>query len=350
MTDPQKITQDLVIESLKKVSYPGFSRDIVSFGLLDHIQIDDQSVKVFMKLKSADHEKGVQIEEFAKKQLLADYPGMQIEVSVEMQAPQQSEPQDKVQTHFLENIKYKVAVASGKGGVGKSTVAVNLAVALAKTGWSVGLLDADIYGPSIPLMVGIDEKPPFDGQKIHPIEKYNVQWMSIGFLVDNNEAVIWRGALVHRALQQLMNDVAWPDLDIILFDMPPGTGDAQLTLSQSIALDGAVIVSTPQDVALVDAVKGVQMFRKVNVPIMGLIENMSYFICPGCGTRTDIFSSGGANTTSKKIDVELLGEIPINTAIRAGGDAGAPVALENNTVSEAFIEVAERIKNKLLNR
>jgi ATP-binding protein involved in chromosome partitioning len=252
---------------------------------------------------------------------------------------------DSASAEFLPKVKYKVAVASGKGGVGKSTVAVNLAVALAKSGVKTGLLDSDIYGPSIPLMLGITGKPDFDGEKLIPVHKYGVDLMSLGFLIEEDNPVIWRGPLVMRALQQLMRDVRWPDLDMMIFDMPPGTGDAQLTLSQSITLDGAVIVSTPQDVALLDAVKGVKMFEKVNVPILGIVENMSYFICGECGTRTDIFSAGGVRRECEKMGVDLLGEIPLDVEIRQGGDEGVPVVEKNteNPQSRAFMDIAQKL-------
>jgi ATP-binding protein involved in chromosome partitioning len=220
---------------------------------------------------------------------------------------------------------------------------------MAKLGKKVGLLDADIYGPSIPLMLGVSTKPEFDGQKLVPIEQYGVKLMSLGFLITDQSPVIWRGPLVMRALQQLMKDVNWGDLDIMLFDMPPGTGDAQLTLSQSITLDGAIIVSTPQDVALLDAVKGVQMFRKVNVPILGIIENMSYFICNKCHERTDIFSSGGAQKECEKLAINLLGEIPLDIDIRIGGDEGIPIVEKSsvNPQSKAFLEIAQSVINNI---
>lgn len=343
-------TKDAVVEALKQVSYPGFSRDIVSFGIVQGVEVSDNSIEIKLVLKSEDTSTDAELEKNTKENLQKTFDGANVTVSVEHQAaPKFSAKPEAEKETFLDTVKYKVAVASGKGGVGKSTVAVNLAVAMAKRGLKVGLLDVDIYGPSIPLMLGVTEKPYYDGKKIFPIEKYGVQLMSLGFLVDNNEAVIWRGALVHRAIQQLMNDVAWPELDLMLFDMPPGTGDAQLTLSQSIALDGAVIVSTPQDVALLDAVKGVKMFRKVNVPIMGIVENMSYFLCPHCGDRTDIFSTGGAKKECKNLETDLLGEIPIDVAIRSGGDDGVPVVQANpdGAQSKAFVDIAENIHKKL---
>jgi ATP-binding protein involved in chromosome partitioning len=344
------VTKEELIEVLRKVSYPGYSRDIVSFGLIQKLDITDQTIRVHIVVKGKEKSVVDQIKQDVEKVLKEAYPAYQHEVLGDLQEPPSfSTTTTQKPEKYLPNIKYKVAVASGKGGVGKSTVAVNLAVALARQGHRVGLLDADIYGPSIPLMLGIQERPLYDGKKIHTIEKYGVHLMSLGFLVDNSEAVIWRGALVHRALQQLMNDVAWPDLDIILFDMPPGTGDAQLTISQSVSLDGAVIVSTPQDVALVDAIKGVQMFRKVNVPVMGIIENMSYFICPHCGKRTDIFSHGGVQKACKQFNTELLGEIPINPNIVEGGDHGVPVVVDKPDSEEgkAFMAAAQKIYEKL---
>ncbi len=344
------VTKEAVVEALKEVSYPGFSRDIVSFGIVQGVDVSESAINIKLVLKSDDTSIDAELEQSTKKHLQEKFSDMSVVVGVEhQQAPQFSaQPQEQKPT-YLPTVKYKVAVASGKGGVGKSTVAVNLAVALAKHGLKVGLLDADIYGPSIPLMLGVTEKPYYDGSKIYPIEKYGVQLMSLGFLVDNSEAVIWRGALVHRAIQQLMNDVAWPELDVMLFDMPPGTGDAQLTLSQSVSLDGAVIVSTPQDVALLDAVKGVRMFRKVNVPIMGIVENMSYFLCPHCGERTEIFSNGGVKRECKNLDTDLLGEIPIDADIRIGGDNGVPVVQANpdGAQSKAFMDIAANIKEKL---
>ncbi len=341
-------SNEQITELLKKINYPGFSRDIVSFGIVNNILITDSKVTISIVLKSDDAKIAEQLMAEVDKTVKAAYPDISVAVNFTHQQTKAA-PQAPQQMAYLQNVKYKVAVASGKGGVGKSTVAVNLAIALAREGMKVGLLDADIYGPSIPVMLDIKEQPLFDGKKLKPIEKYGVKFMSLGFLVDPNDAVIWRGALVTRALQQLMNDVDWDGVDIMLFDMPPGTGDAQLTLSQSVSLDGSVIVSTPQDVALLDAVKGVQMFRKVNVPIMGIIENMSYFICPHCGGRTEIFDHGGVLKECKRLGTELLGEIPLDAEIRIGGDKGIPVVASDasNPQSTAFIEIAKKIKTNL---
>jgi ATP-binding protein involved in chromosome partitioning len=275
---------------------------------------------------------------------------MEIEMAKLVQIENQSSNDDKsAEKKLLTGIKRKIAIASGKGGVGKSTISVNLAIAFAKCGLKVGLLDADIYGPSIPLMFGIKEKPFLKGDVLLPLEKFDIKLMSLGFLIEPDSPVIWRGPLVMRALQQLMRDVAWGELDIMLFDMPPGTGDAQLTVSQSIRLDGAIVVSTPQDVALIDAVKGVHMFRKVNVPILGLIENMSYFQCPHCGQKSDIFSSGGTKRESERLSVELLGQIPIDLNIREAGDNGMPIVAKNDhhEISHRFIQIAELVRKAL---
>ncbi|RPI18878.1 MAG: ATP-binding protein [Ignavibacteriae bacterium] len=256
---------------------------------------------------------------------------------------------------ILPDVKYTIAIASGKGGVGKSTVAVNLAAALAKEGYKVGLIDADIYGPSIPMMLGVNERPKIvkigDRNKLLPIVKYSLKLMSIGFLVDANEAVVWRGPMASSALKQFMNDVAWDELDFLLYDMPPGTGDIQLTLTQTIPLTGAVIVTTPQDISLIDARKGAKMFEKVNVPVLGIIENMSYYNNPD-GTKDYIFGKGGGDKLSKEMDINFLGEIAINTQIRLGGDEGNPIVLRNPDSVEAkqFTEIAKSLVSEVISR
>jgi ATP-binding protein involved in chromosome partitioning len=249
---------------------------------------------------------------------------------------------------LIPEVRHTVAVASGKGGVGKSTVAVNLALALARRGLAVGLLDADVYGPSVPLMMGCQGEQPRlgpSGRTLIPFERWGVHFMSLGFLVDPGSAVIWRGPMVMKALEQLLRDVEWGALDVLLLDMPPGTGDAQLTVSQRIRLAGAVIVTTPQDVALADAVKGVAMFRKVEVPILGIVENMSHFRCPHCSQVTDIFGSGGGRDEARRLGVPLLGEIPLEPAIRSAGDRGEPVVAgaPESASAAAFLELADRL-------
>ena len=244
-----------------------------------------------------------------------------------------------------------VAIASGKGGVGKSTVAVNLAVALAQQGLRVGLLDADIYGPNVPMMMGKNDAQltSTESQKIRPIESYNVKIVSIGFVQKGDAAVIWRGPLVGRMIQQFLTDVEWGTLDYLIVDLPPGTGDAQLTLSQAVPLTGAVVVTTPQDVALSDAKKGVNMFLKVAVPVLGIIENMSYFLCPKCNHRTEIFSHGGARVAAKQLNVPFLGEIPLDIRIREGGDVGRPIVTQDgeSPVKEAFGKIAEALNAQI---
>jgi len=257
------------------------------------------------------------------------------------QVPQQP-PQ---QQSLLPGVKNTVAVASGKGGVGKSTVAVNLAVALAKEGHSVGLIDADVYGPSAPLMLGLNERPAVKNQKLIPLEAHGIKVMSIGFLVEEDQAIIWRGPMASGAIKQFMSDVEWGELDYLIFDMPPGTGDVQLTLVQSIPLTGAVIVTTPQDIALADARKGQKMFEKVNVPTFGIIENMSYYLCPSCGYREEIFSYGGGKKSAEKLGTEFLGEIPLNTKIREGGDSGKPIVVlePDSEHTKKFMEIARKL-------
>ncbi len=339
-----------VMDILKTIMYPGFQRDIVAFGMVKDVVVEQDTIVINLDIRTKDENIINQVLSDIQAKVAPVVGSQQVKIQRVTEQPTIQPKPVSTDSEYLPNVKYKIAVASGKGGVGKSTVSVNLAVALAKLGVRVGLLDADIYGPSIPLMLGVTEKPEYDGKKLKPIERYGVQLMSLGFLTDDNSAVIWRGPLVMRAIQQLMRDVDWGNVDVILFDMPPGTGDAQLTLSQSVTLDGAVIVSTPQDVALLDATKGVQMFQKVNVPILGIVENMSFFACPHCGERTDIFSNGGVRRECDRLQVPFLGEIPIDAAIRAGGDEGKPIVASapENAQAAAFMEIARNLKEQIL--
>jgi ATP-binding protein involved in chromosome partitioning len=252
----------------------------------------------------------------------------------------------------LPGVKHVIAVASGKGGVGKSTVACNLAVGLAKLGLAVGVLDADLFGPSMPKLFGISAKPSLapDGQKLVPLEAFGVKVISIGFLIEEGAPVIWRGPMVMSALNQLLREVAWGELDVLVVDMPPGTGDTQLTMAQNVPLAGAVIVSTPQDLALIDARRGIAMFGQVKVPLIGVVENMSYFVCPHCGERTDVFSHGGARKEAEKLGVPFLGEVPLDTAIRAHSDDGRPVvaSMPGSPQANALIEIARRVADTLV--
>ena len=245
--------------------------------------------------------------------------------------------------------KHLIAVASGKGGVGKSTTSINLALAIAATGQRVGILDADIYGPSLPRLIGQNQKPQTDGKKIKPIEAWGLQTMSIGYLVAEDAPTIWRGPMVMSAIEQMLRDVAWDNLDVLVIDMPPGTGDAQLTLSQRAALSGAVIVSTPQDLALIDARKGLNMFRKVNVPVLGIVENMSHFICPDCGGKHDIFGNGGARAEAAAIGVPFLGEVPLEMEIRLTSDAGNPVVISqpDGPHAQHYLAIAEKVMQSI---
>lgn len=250
------------------------------------------------------------------------------------------------QTDLIPGVKQVIAVSSGKGGVGKSTVAVNLAVALAQAGARVGLLDADIYGPNIPMMMGVSKQPEQRDGKIIPAENHGVKLISMAFFVPDDTAVVWRGPMVHTAIQQFFRDVLWGELDYLLLDLPPGTGDAQLTISQLVPLRGAVTVTTPQNVALYDVRKGVMMFQKVNVPMLGLIENMSHFVCGHCGEKTEIFSSGGGERAAETMGIPFLGRVPIDPAIRSGGDSGTPIVVADpaSPQSQAFREIAEKLR------
>lgn len=255
----------------------------------------------------------------------------------------------QTQENLIPGVKHVIAVSSGKGGVGKSTVAVNLAVALQQLGARVGLMDADVYGPNIPMMMGVTQPPEQQDGKIKPAESYGVKLISMGFFVPDDTAVVWRGPMIHTAIQQFFRDVVWGELDYLLIDLPPGTGDAQLTISQLIPLSGAITVTTPQEVSLHDVRKGMMMFQKVNVPLLGIVENMSYYVCAHCGTRDEIFSHGGGERAADTLKIPFLGRIPIDPAIRMGGDNGKPIVVADphSPQSQAFRSIAEKVTAQL---
>ena len=262
--------------------------------------------------------------------------------------PQQQQPQQ--QNITLPNIKYKIAVASGKGGVGKSTVATNLAISLANAGGAVGLMDADAYGPSIPTMMGVQEQPKVSSErKLIPLVRHNIKLMSIGFMVPEEQAMIWRGPMLHSSIRQLLSDVEWGELDYLIIDLPPGTGDVALSLTQAIPLTGSLIVTTPQDVALADVRRGVAMFERLGVPILGIIENMSYFLCPHCNEKTEIFRKDGGKNTSERFGVTFLGQIPLDAEVCTAGDLGVPIVAGHpeSPQSEAFGTVAQELETVL---
>jgi len=346
------LTEDLIRESLKSVKYPGFSRDIVSFGLVKSIEINGADVKVKIGLATKDPS----VPELIYKQaheVLSALDGMgNPTIDLEIQDPPTGQPagantnQGQPEKATIPGIKRIIAVGSGKGGVGKSTVAANLAATLSQQGLKVGLCDCDLYGPSVAHMFGTDENPRAnEKEEIIPIEVDGIKLMSMGFLLSDGAPVIVRGPIATRYTQQFLRNVAWGELDVLILDLPPGTGDIQLTIVQTIALDGAVIVTTPQEVALIDARKAVSMFDKVNVPILGLIENMAYFQCPSDNQQYYIFGKGGGVREAEKLNVPLLAQIPITMPTREGGDAGKPVSLAapDDAASQAFASVTGQL-------
>lgn len=337
-------------QALAQVRYPGFSRDIVSFGLVQNIAIEGGRVTVGISVATRDPNVPRLIHEQAMD-VLQKLPGVgEVKLNFDIKEPPNpaAPAADRLPKSSLPGVKKVIAVASGKGGVGKSTVASNLAVALAKTGARVGLCDCDLYGPSIALMFGTSERPwQNEEQQIVPVERHGLQLMSMGFLLEDDAPVIVRGPIATKYTQQFLRQCAWNDLDYLVLDLPPGTGDIQLTIVQTVALDGAVIVTTPQEVALIDARKAVAMFQKVNVPILGIVENMSHFLCPSDGQIYHIFGKGGGEHEAKRLGVPLLGQIPIEMQVREAGDEGHPVALEDpdkSAASRAFHAVAAQVR------
>lgn len=344
------ISEDQIKEALKTVKYPGFSRDIVSFGLVKGIDARDGNVTVQLALATNDPVIPQTIQTEAESALRKLAGVREAKVRIDIQAPPAGSGAPGMGATRISGVKHLIAIASGKGGVGKSTVSANLAVALEQTGAAVGLCDCDIYGPSISLMFGSRERPmATEDNRIIPIEQYGLRLMSMGFLLEETAPAILRGPMVTRYTQQFLRQVEWGELDYLILDLPPGTGDIQLTIVQTVALSGAIIVTTPQEVALIDARKASTMFKKVNVPVLGLIENMSYFISPTDGQRFDIFGSGGGEREAKRIRAPLLGKIPIDIATREAGDRGMPITAENkeSVVSAEFMRIARGLREVL---
>src|SRR5467141_4014269 len=343
------ISEEQVRNALKLVKYPGFSRDIVSFGLLKSIEIDNGEVNVQIALATNDPNVPAAIKNDAEQALRTIDGVKSAKVLIDIHAPPAGAGTGMGATR-LPGVKHVIAVGSGKGGVGKSTVAANLAVALEQTGARVGLCDCDIYWPSISLMFGTRERPTAtEENKIVPIEQYGLRLMSMGFLLDDTSPAILRGPMVTRYTQQFLRQVEWGELDYLVLDLPPGTGDIQLTIVQTVALSGALIVTTPQEVALIDARKASTMFAKVNVPVLGLVENMSYFVSPTDGQRFDIFGSGGGAREANRLGVPLLGQIPIDLQTREAGDRGMPVVLEKpkGPIASVFLAMVDLLRQQV---
>ncbi|MDP7214561.1 MAG: Mrp/NBP35 family ATP-binding protein [Rhodospirillales bacterium] len=354
-----QVTEQQILKALKQVSDADRGQDIVSLNMVSGLRIKDGHVAFTIQV---DPERGASMEPLRKEaektiHALSGVISASVVLTAERPAPggepgaeEMTEPADEIEAPVLPDVKSIVAIASGKGGVGKSTTAVNLALALAAAGHKTGLLDADVYGPSIPRMLGISGKPvPTEEGALEPMENHGVKCMSMGFLVEDEAPLIWRGPMAQSALQHLLRDVNWGELDVLVVDMPPGTGDIQLTLTQQTPLTGAIIVSTPQDIALSDARKGMNMFRKVDVPVFGIVENMSYFRCPHCGERSEIFSHGGARQEAARTGMDFLGEIPLDMDIRETSDGGHPIVVSkpDSDHAKAYRAIAAKTWEKI---
>lgn len=341
MSENPALTRELVLDALRQVQDPDLKRDIVALDMIQDLRIEGGDVSFRFVLTTPACPVRDQLEAQARK-AVEGIPGVgRVQVSMEASVPRQKDTGKKV----VEGVANIIAVTSGKGGVGKTTVAVNLACALAAEGARVGLLDCDVYGPNVPIMLGLKGQPMADGRLIVPLEAFGLKVMSMGFLADEDTPLIWRGPMLHGVIQQFLYQVKWGELDYLIADLPPGTGDVQLTMVQSVPLSGGVVVTTPQDVALADARKGIMMFRQVQVEVLGIIENMSYFVCPHCGERSEIFSFGGGEKTADRYQVPFLGRVPLETEIREGGDSGRPVVLmrPDSPSAIAFREMARAL-------
>ena len=337
------VTPQQVLEELKKVKYPGFARDIVSFGMVKDIEVGSRGVNVMLAPTTAREEIVQQIRD-AVAAAVSQMPGVPA-VEVTVTAPEQPARRVQQGPAGVPGVAHVIAVASGKGGVGKSTVAVNLALALSQLGHRVGLLDADVYGPSVPLMLGLTERPQStEDKRIIPLERFGLKVISLGLFIAEGTPVIWRGPMINKLLTQFLREVQWGELDYLVLDLPPGTGDAQLTITQQVPLDGGVIVTTPQDVALEDVKRGVKMFQQVNAPVLGVVENMSYYLC-SCGDRAELFGHGGGAAVAKQFNIPFLGELPLVREVREAGDNGKPLVAANpeHPQSLAFRAIAQQV-------
>lgn len=347
MSERKPVSESDVLQVLRGIVDPDLGRDIVSLGFVKNLSIQGGTVAFTIELTTPACPVKAEFEREAIR-LVESLPGVEraaVTMTADVRRSQAPSPED-----LLSGVRHVIAVASGKGGVGKSTVAVNLAAALAATGARVGLMDADIYGPSIPIMMGLKTaRPGVRNGLLVPLERFGVHMMSLGFIAGEETPVIWRGPMVTKLVRQFLSDVDWGELDYLVIDLPPGTGDAQLTLAQAAPLAGAVIVTTPQDVALEDVLRGIRMFEKVNVPVLGIVENMSYFVCDGCGKRHEIFAHGGGRAAAERFEVPFLGEIPLDAAIREGGDSGVPIVVRDpeSRLAAAYVEAAGNLARQL---
>lgn len=340
------INKESVLASLATVKDPDLNRDIVSLNFVRDLRIEGASVKFRLVLTTPASPIKEKLEHASREAVLSVRGVENVEVKMEFDIPKGRGANDKQAVPGVKNI---IAVSSGKGGVGKSTVAVNLAVALARMGAKVGLLDTDVYGPNVPIMVGVNEEPRVAEGKLVPLNAYNVKVMSIGFLNRGDKPVVWRGPMLHTAVKQFLYDVLWGELDYLIVDMPPGTGDAQLSLAQLVPVQGAVLVTTPQEVAMADVRKAFNMFEQVHIPVLGIVENMSYFICPNCSERHSIFGAGGGEALSKLFRTNLLGQVPLSSDVREAGDSGVPVVAgaPDGAQAKAFTQIAENVAAQL---
>ncbi len=331
-----------ILEALRRVPEPELNKDIITLDMVKNVVVKGATVSLTFVLTTPACPLKEEIEKSIRDELLKLDGIESVQIKMEASVPQVRDMQGRAGIPGVKNI---VAVASGKGGVGKTTVAVNIAVALARLGAAVGLMDSDIYGPNVPRMMGIQASPQAVGERIQPLEGSGIRLMSMGFLNPGDRPLVWRGPMLHSVIQQFLRNVDWGELDYLILDLPPGTGDVQLSLTQSVPLSGGVVVTTPSDVALEDARKAIEMFRQVKVEVLGIVENMSYFVCPHCSERIEIFSHGGGRKTSEDFSIPFLGEIPLHPEIRAGGDYGSPLAARGPESPEAavFYEIAKRV-------